>query len=321
MENEDPNEDLVEIEVDGEMISLPKAEVSQLKDLAGWRKKLTHEAEQMSQTSRTLGSQKEALEADRAAFSRERAVALDEPARRTDAKVEAVEEAGITTADLPNPVDDPEAFNAALQGKLQQAADLGFKKAERELGKKVESTRRATESAQAVSTAAQGVFTQNQRTVDAYIARMKDAGTPLTGEQTRDLIAYMDTSLRLPKAGLAERDPASGKIRFTEKAVEAADRVVRFDYWQERATETGLKDGLKRAGSSGDLTRDMARNAPAKTAAPKEKADFALTLSPKAMESYVSGLPEAELDAVMLHIYREAGEEGATSILRSRSDD
>lgn len=317
----EPNEEVVEIEVDGEMISLPKAEVSQLKDLAGWRKKLTHEAEQQSQVRRTLSSKEEALEADRATFSRERAAALSEPAKATDAKLDAVAEAGITTADLPSPIDDPEAFNRALEGKLKQAADLGFKRAEREMGKRVEGSRRQAESAQAVSTAAQRVFAQNQRTVDTYIQKMKDAGTPFTGEQTRDLIEYMDTQLRLPKKGYAERDLVSGKIAFTERAVEAADHDIRFGYWRERATEAGLKDGLKRAGAAGDLTRDVARNAPAKTASPKEKADFALTLNAAAQEKYVNSCTEEEWDAVLLHMYQEAGEEGATSLLRAGTDD
>ena len=312
-------EEMVEIEVDGEVVaSVPKSEVPQIGNLADWRKTLTHDAEEQATVRRKNAADAEAVASDRATFAKERETALDEPAADTEAKLDAVKEAGLTIDDLPNPVDEPAAFAAGLVRKVQEAADAGYQKALTELKKEADTSRKEAQSASEIAAAGERAFAQNERTVDAYVAHMKDEGTPMTEEQVGRLRKFMDNNHRIPQEGFSMRDQASGKTVFTETAVEAADLVIRKDYWRERAIEEGLQDGLKRAGAAGDLTRDMARSAPAKNATPKAKADFALTLNPKAMERYIAQLPEEELNDVMLHIYTEAEQEGATSILRAR---
>lgn len=312
---DDPEVEMVDVIVDGEVVAqVPKGEVAQIGNLGDWRKKLTHEADENAAVRRANAAGLEEVATGRASLAREREIALNEPAARTEAKIEAVEEAGISTQDWPNPADDPEGFSRKLAEGLQQAANAGYQKASRELSGKVDARLKQAETASAVTAAGQRVFAQNQRTVDAYIDRMKEDGTPLNAEQTRDLIAHMDTSLRLPKAGMAERDPASGKIIFTEEAVAAADHVVRFDYYQTRAEEKGVQETLRRTGSP-DINEVV--RAPASSATPKEKSDFALTLNPKQQQRYIEDLPEAELEEVMKHFYKEAEADGATSLMRA----
>jgi len=314
-EGESGGVDMVDIEVDGEVIAtVPKSEVGHLGNLGNWRKSLTADADTNASVKRANASAAEELATDRAAFARERGTVLDE---RTDADVKKVEDAGIDTSDWPNPVDDFAGFQRKLSEGLAQASQTGYERAIKESG--VASARRAKESeaVTAASQAAQRVFTQNTRTVDAYIEEMKAAGTPLTKEHTDQLVSYMDTSLRLPKEGLASRDPASGKILFTREAVQAAERSIRFDYHTNRAKDTGEQDALRRGGVADPAE---ALKAPGSKSTAKEKADFALTLSPKQQEVYIDKLLPGELDEVMLHIYKEAEQDGATSLMRVGDD-
>jgi hypothetical protein len=311
-------EEMVDVVVNGEVIAqIPKSDTNQLSDLGKWRKTLTHEADVVAAGRKEVASVKAETATERATFARERADAGT--TARTEAKVAAVEEAGISTKNFPSYVDDPEGFMTSLDGALEQAANKGYERAKREFEGKLENTRRASETASTVTAAASQVFSDNQRVVDNYIQEMKEAGTPLNAEDTAELIDYMDTQLRLPKKGYAERDSVSGKIRFTRDAAAAADQIVRGPYYKERYKEEGLREGIKQRGLSVDF--EPAAEKPASNASPKQKADYALGLTTAQMERYIANLSDAEENEVLLHIYKEAGEAGATQLLRPRSDD
>jgi len=315
-------EELVEVVVNGETRSLPKAVVEKIEQGGKWTTELTQRAEGLSSKERLLAAKEEALSTRESVLER-RVAALEDQDRSptTTEKKEAVRAAGISLAGLPREMDDPEGFRQGLAERfdkaVQEAEDRAAARATAESGKRIEASRKATEGTSASRVAAQVVFDRNQRTVDAYVQRMKDENTPLTKDQLSRLTRYMDTQLRLPEEGYAARDPASGKIVFTEAALEAADASIRRDYWRERYVEQGLKDGLKRAGSAGDLTGGALKSAPAKTATPSEKASFAETLSKREAERYLGDMPEEELSAVMLHLYRDAEQAGVTTLMGS----
>ena len=288
-------QDLVEVVIDGETQKLPRETIEKIRQGDNWTRELTHRAESLSARERTLNTREQTLAERESTIERRQ---QQEPERNVRGE-SAVQEAGINIADLPSPLDDPEAYNKAIGRKLKEAADLGYQRAAGEFKKQVDTVRKeavANDSRQAAQTID---LQRNKDTIQAFAERRKEEGRPLTPEQRQKLVQHMDTQLRLPAQGYGERS-RSGVFVFTETALEAADYATRPNYWKNVWKEEGLREGLGKNPDGANLRPRTP--SPKKEAGSDEKVKYALSLPPesRALQEYVDSMSDAELNQFII---------------------
>jgi hypothetical protein len=273
------------------------------------------------QTKKSQAAAAAAAERNSTLTTRETAVAareaaLEELRRQATPEPEAEDDAipAIDYSNLPNPVDDPEAFNAALgraQAEREQLLQADFdRRLERTRAegraetddkvKRVESTGRS-------EAARRDAIGDNRRLADRYY----EANLDITPDQKQTMERLLNTSLRDPSYGQA--DP-SGAFRYNDAAVAQADRMARPDHYDQLAQDKGYEEGLSQRNKAGRASRVNGRGSASITSSstPEEIYNAAQKIPPgtPAERDFYDNLSDDQIDAYIAYGADQADELG-----------
>lgn len=305
------SDDLVAVVVDGETVQMSRDAVGKIQQGGQWTRDLTHRAENLSTRERAIAQREEAH------ATRENTLATRESqiGTRNEEAEAAVEEAGITTADLPSPLDDPDAYNTAVLAKIQEASNLGYARAKTEMAKQGDAIRGEAAAGDAHGERRRIDLGANTKTIDDYAKQMESDGTAMSAKQKSDIVKYMDTQLRMPSQGYGQKG-ASGVFVFSAEALAAADKAIRSEFWESRSFERGRAAGLGQNPDAADLSGSRLQ-APTEAASTSDKVNYALSLprDSQALENYVGNMSDADNNAFLLELQRFEQHEAQTGSL------
>lgn len=280
------------IEVDGEEVT--PEEIAAYRNDKKWKAENTRRAQELAAQEGALAERKRQLD-EREAQLRQPPPA-DPPAPAPDGTDEEPE---LDLNSLPNPLDDPSAYNAELAKRQTQWAKAHREWTRRQIAQAEGRATKRAEKAETVSrtdAARERAFARNKATIDSYFAEHPD----ITAAERTRIARMADTMLRNDDMGSAD---ASGVFLFNKDAIEAADRVVRRKYYEAQAEERGFQQGLSGRGKGVAAGRVSGRAAgrPGKGASARDLVTYANSLPPnsRAQQEFYDSLTPDQLNAVL----------------------
>ena len=253
-----------EIEVDGERVNLQEA-VTALKNKSAWQKEYT-------QREQSLADQRKQLDGmlNKVIDASQKPAAEPEP-----------------EPDLPDPVEDKEAFERSLQQREERA----IKKAEQAAQEVAGQAERRMSAARA----RENIVSENVSMVDRYL----DTNFPDISPQERDAVKREVASLGGNQYGTLDKN--SNAFRYNEAAVEKATRMVDSIHNRQIAAAQAQ---ARQEGLTGRAQGQSAANAappdrPPADASLADKMAYMQTLPPAQYAAAAQGMDADEISALI----------------------